>query len=181
MQVDRHIQCLSPRQDRRKPWIVEEQAIGGAVHQHAAKGEVADRTLQLVRRRLGRQQRQMCEAAVTVGVAGAGLGQRVVVGPCEFDAGLSRHQVRPRPATDSTCMLMPLASMSAIRVTPRSASSPRLLVCAQTKSAPGKAAAGNGFGQDAGHDAGHGEVFFQGDDAHFCGSLCVTERGLLVV
>ena len=73
----------------------------------------------------------------TVGMRRARLGQRVVI-RSPFDAFCPGTRSAPGPATDSTCTVIPLASISARRAAPRSASSLRLMVCAQGKSGPGE-------------------------------------------
>ncbi len=102
------------------------------------KPEVLDRALQFVGRRVGRQQRQVREAAVAGGVAGAGLGQCVVVGARQVDARLARHEVGAR-AGDRQHLHGDAAGVHVRQARgAESASSVRLVVCAQTKSGPGK-------------------------------------------
>ena len=40
MQIDRHVERLGPRENRFERGVIEEAAIGGAVHQRAVKAEV---------------------------------------------------------------------------------------------------------------------------------------------
>ncbi len=87
MEVDRQVERLGADQERLERRIVEEAAVGGAVHQDAVEAEVPGRAFQPLRRRCGGEQGRVGEAAVARGVAGAGLGQGVVVGAGEVDAG----------------------------------------------------------------------------------------------
>jgi hypothetical protein len=112
MQVDRDIQGFRLGEDRFERRGIEKAPVRGTVHQHAMKAEVFDGAFQLSGRFARRMQRQMREAAITGVVARAGLRQRVVVGRGDVDARLPGTRSAPGPATDSTCMVMPLASMS---------------------------------------------------------------------
>ena len=166
MEVDRQVERLGPRQDRLERRVVEEAPVGGAVHQHAVEAEVLDRALQFVRRRLGGEQRQMGEAAVAGRVAGAGLGQRVVVGAREVDARLARHEVgawagdREHLHGDAAGVHVGEARVAEV------GEFVALGGLRPDEVGAGKAAAGDRVGGDAGDDAGDGVVFFQGDDAH---------------
>ena len=72
----------------------------------------------------------------------------------------------PGPATDSTCTVIPLASMSASRACAEVGEFVAFGGLRPDEVGAGKAAAGDRVGGDAGDDAGDGVVFFQGDDAH---------------
>jgi hypothetical protein len=58
--------------------------------------QLVDRACQLRRRRVGRVQRQLRKAAVTGGVTGARIRQRVIIGPRDVDTFLTRHQIGAR-------------------------------------------------------------------------------------
>ena len=166
MEIDRHVERLGARQDRLECGVVEEAPVGRAVHQHADEAQLLDRALEFVRCRLGGEQRQMREAAVAVGMAGAGLGQRVVVGARKVDARLARHKVgawagdRQHLHGDPAGVHVREASVAEVR------EFVALGGLRPDEVGPGKAATGDRVGGDAGDDARDGVVFFQGDDAH---------------
>ena len=166
MQVDRHVEFFGPRQDGFESWIVQETAVGGAVYQHAMKAKVFDRAFKLVGRCVGRQQRQVREAAVARGVAGAGLGQCVVVGARQVDARLARHEVGAR-AGDRQHLHGDAAGVHVRQA--RGAELGQFGTFGGLRPdevGAGKAAAGDRVWGNAGDDARHGVVLFQGDDAH---------------
>ena len=130
------------------------------------KPRCGDRAVQFVRRRLGGEQGQVSEAAVAGGVARAGLGQRVVVGAGEVDAGLARHKVGARAGDrqhlhgDAAGVHVGEAGVAEV------GEFGALGGLRPDEVGAGEAAAGDRVGGDAGDDAGDGVVFFQGDDAH---------------
>ncbi len=121
---------------------------------------------QFVRRRVGGEHRQVREAAVAGGVAGAGLGQRVVVGAGKVDARLARHKVGAR-AGDGQHLD---GDAAGVHVGEAGVAKVGEFVAfgglRPDEVGAGEAAAGDRVGGDAGDDAGNGVVFFQGDDAH---------------
>src|SRR5262245_27204904 len=110
--------------------------------------------------------RQMRETAESVRMTGGGLGQRVVIVPCQRDALSTRHDVGPwsgyrehlhrdpaRIHVRQSCVtevsqLVPLDDLSPDDIGPR------------------KAAAADGGGVDAADDSRNGVMFFQRDHAH---------------
>ena len=85
MHVERDVERLRPFEDRPEPLVVEENPIGQAVHHRPLEVELADRSLELVGRRLG----------VCGGQCGKG-GEPVGVGPHRpaepvVDAASQRH------------------------------------------------------------------------------------------
>ena len=108
----------------------------------------------------------MGKTAVAGGVASAGLCQRVVVGAGKVDAGLARHKVGARTGDrehlgrDAAGVHVGEAGLAKVGEFVAFGG------LRPDEVGAGKAAAGDGIGGDAGDDAGHGVVFFQGDDAH---------------
>ena len=166
MDVDRQVEFLRLRQDRLERRIVEEAPVGGAVHQHAMEPEVFHGPLQFDGGLFGRQHRQVGEAAIAAGMAGAGLGQRVVVGAGHVDALLPRHQVGAR--TGHREHLHGDAAGVHVRQ-PNGAEVGEFGALGDLRPddvRAGKTAPGDRLDRDAGDDAGDGIVFFQCDDAH---------------
>ena len=153
VQVDRQVEASGRRQDRIEARIVEEAAVGRAVHQHAVEAELRDGAVQFIGGGLGCQQRQMGEAAQPGRVACAALGQRVVVGAGEVDAGLAGHQVGAGAGNRQHLR------RDAMRVHVRDAGVAEIgefvalggLCPGEVRS--GEAAAGDGIAGDAGDDA----------------------------
>ncbi len=108
----------------------------------------------------------MREAAIAVGMAGARLGQRVIIGARHVDARLPRYQIGAR-AGDRQHLHRDAAGVHVRQ--PSVAQIGKLValggLCPDEVRA-GKAAACDRFGGYAGNDARHRVVLFQGDDAH---------------
>jgi hypothetical protein len=108
----------------------------------------------------------MSEAAVTGGMAGAGLGQRVVVGAGQVDPRLARYEVGAR-AGDRQHLH---GNAGGVHVRQPRVAEIREFVApgglSPDEVGSGKAAPGDCVRRDAGDDAGDRVVLFQGDDAH---------------
>ena len=167
MQVDRQVLLLRLRQDGFEPWIVQESAVGGAVHQHAVEAELGRGAVQFLGRGFGFEQGKMSEAAKAGGMVGAGLGEGVVVGSGEIDAGLAGDQVGAR-AGDRQHLGGDPAGVHVGQTGVAEVGEFGALdgLRPEEVRVGGEAAPGDRVGGDAGDDARHGEVFFQGDDTH---------------
>ena len=135
---------------------MEAQLRGGAV--------------QFFGRGVGGEQWEVREAAVAGGVARAGLGEGVVIGAGEVDAGLAGHEVGARSGDrqhlggDAALVHVGEAGVAEVRELGT------LDGLRPGEVGTGEATAGDRVAGYAGDDAGHGEVFFQGDDAHAGGA-----------
>ena len=129
---------------------------------------------------VGGEQRQVGEAAVAGGMAGARLGQRVVVGAGEVDAWPARHEVGAwagdRQYLDGDAAGVHVGEAGVAQVGEFVA----LGGLRPDEVGTGKAAAGDRLGGDAGDDARDGVVFFQGDDAHLVSSCWAGWEGGMV-
>src|ERR1700751_1665116 len=86
MQIDRHIELLSPCQDRMEAAIVKEEIFGHTIDEGATEAKVAYRTLKFIGRRLWSAHRQMSKTRETIRMLGYGFRERVVDLACERDA-----------------------------------------------------------------------------------------------
>ena len=130
------------------------------------EAQVGGRAVQFVGRGVGGAQGEVSEAAVAGGVARTRLGQRVVVGAGEVDAGLAGDKVGARAGNrqhlggDAAGVHIGEAGVAEV------GEFGALGGLRPGEVGAGEAAAGDHVGGDAGDDAGGSEVFFQGDDAH---------------
>lgn len=98
-------------------------------------------------------------------MAGAGLGQRVVVGAGAVDAGVARHEVRPRAGDREHLLGVPAGAHVRQAGGAEVGEFGALVDLRPGEVRTGEVVAGDRVGGDAGDDAGDGVVFFQGDDA----------------